>query len=406
VTPAAPEDGSPEVSTHSPAANLLLALAAVAVFSAAAECLCRLVDLRPRVGGAMANPPWMENRWLLAREDYREAFAAEGFLGRYYDVYEWDRWLFYRLRPNREVSFLDLFAPRAAREATRWTMHTSSQGYRTKPFEPKPAPGTRRVVALGDSSTFGWGVGDSEAYPARLEQALNRREGGQARWEVLNLGVPGYSTFQGRVMLEREALPLAPDVVTWSYLANDGAMTGEADRTTYAQRQGWLGAALEIAHHSRAYETLEAWIARLRRAGAGPAKTNVRNVASYADASTNMRDAVETARRAAVPIVLVANCVRASTAELIARAARDTATPYLDATALVERSVVQIAQAPAFALDREQLTQRYGASALAANPALYGFLPDGCHPNFVGHRLVADALSEIVAQAAEPEAHR
>jgi len=406
VTPAEPEAGSPEVSTHSYVANLLLALAAVFVFLAAAEGVCRLVDLRPRMGGAMANPPWMEDRWLLAREDYREAFAAEGFLGRYYEIYEWDRWLFYRLRPNREVSFLDLFAPRAAREATRWTMHTSAQGYRTKPFEPKPAPGRRRVVALGDSSTFGWGVEDSEAYPARLEDTLDRREGGRARWEVLNLGVPGYSTFQGRVMLEREALPLAPDLVTWSYLANDGAMTGEADRTTYAQRQGFLGAALQVAHHSRAYETLEAWIARLRRAGAGPVETNVRNVASYAEASTNMRDAIETARRAAVPIVLVANCVRGSTAELVARTGRETATPYLDATALVDRSVAQIAQAPVFAADRERLTQRYGSSALAANPALYGFLPDGFHPNFVGHRLIAHALSEIVAQAAAPEAER
>jgi lysophospholipase L1-like esterase len=406
VTSLAHEDARPGVSTHSYGVNLLLAAAALAVFLAAAEGVCRLVDLRPRMGGATANPPWMQHRWLLPRDDYREAFAAEGFLGRYYEVYEWDRWRFYRLRPNREVSFLDPFAPREARDATRWTVQTSAQGYRTKSFEAKPAPGIRRVVSLGDSSTFGWGVDGAEAYPARLEEALDRREGEQARWEVLNLGVPGYSTFQGRVMLEREALGLAPDVVTWSYLANDGAMTGEADRATYSQRQGWLGAALEVAHHSRAYETLEAWIARLRRAGVERPATNVRNVASYAEASANIRDAVHIARQAAVPLVLVANCVRGPVAEVVARVARETGTPYLDATALVERAVPQIAQDPTFAADRERLTQRYGAKALTANPALYGFLPDQCHPNGVGHRLIAEALCEIVARAAGPPAPR
>ncbi|HTF35302.1 MAG TPA: GDSL-type esterase/lipase family protein [Myxococcota bacterium] len=398
--------GRPGISTHSVVANLLLAAAALAAFLAAAEGVCRLVDLRPRMGSAMANPPWMQNRWLLARDDYRKAFADEGFLGRYYEVYEWDRWLFYRLRPNRELSFLDPFAPREGRESTRWTVHTSAQGYRTKPFEPKPAPGRRRVVALGDSSTFCWGVEGTEAYPARLEESLDQREGGGARWEVLNLGVPGYSTFQGRVMLERQALGLAPDVVTWSYLANDGAMTGEADRATYAQRQGWLGAALEFAHHSRAYETLEAWIARLRRADGEHPATNVRNVASYAEASANIGDAIQIARQAGVPLVLVANCVRGPVAEVVARVARETGTPYLDATALVDAAVPQIAQDPAFAADRERLAQRYGAEALAANPALYGFLPDRCHPNRIGHRVIADALGEIVARAAGPESAR
>ncbi len=384
-------------------ANLLLAVGAVSFFLATAEIVCRLVDLRPRMGGAMANPPWLQSRWLLPRDDYREAFAAGGFLGRYYDVYEWDRWRFYRLRPDREVSFLDPFTPPDAREATRWTVHTGPEGYRTPAFERAPKPGRLRVVALGDSSTFGWGVEDGETYPARLEAVLDRDEASSrdaGDWEVLNLGVPGYSSFQGRVMLEREALPLAPDVVTFSYLANDGAMTGEADRTTYAQREGPVGALLALLHRSRAYETLEAWIARARGGAAGRPRSDVRNIESLGEAGRNVREAVQLARQAGVPLVIVANCVRGNTAAVLANVAQETGAPYLDAAALVEAALPRIARDPEFAQDRERLAQRYGAHRLAADPRLYGFLPDLCHPNATGHRLIAEALAGIVKEAA------
>lgn len=382
--------------TQSRAANLMLAVGALVVFLTGAEVACRVFDLRPRMGGALSNPAWLQSRWLLPRDDYREAFAADGFLGRYYDVYEWDRWRFYRLRPDREVSFLDPFAPRASRAASRWTVHTGPEGYRTPAFAVRPSPGRTRVIALGDSSTFGWGVEDGDAYPAQLQRALTR-EGGA--WEVLNLGVPGYSTFQGRIMLEREALPLAPDVVLWSYLSNDGAMTGEADRSAYARREGAVGALLQLLHHSRAYETLEAWIAHARGAAASRPRDDVRNVASLAEAAANARESVTLARRAGVPIVLVANCVRGTTAAVLASVAQETGAPYLDATALVEAAIPRIASDPAFEADRRALTARYGAARLAKEPRLHGFLPDLCHPNATGHRLIAEALAPLVIRA-------
>lgn len=386
--------------------NLLLLLGTLALFLGGAEILARAVDLRPSMGGAVANPPWMANRWLLPREDYRDRLKEQGFLGRYYDLYEWDRWRFYRLRPNRDLELLDPLAPPHAVDESRWSVHTGPQGYRNPEYTPQPKPGERRVVALGDSSTFGWGVESVEAYPARLATALAREDGASDRWEVLNLGVPGYSTFQGLVMLTREALPLAPDVVLFSYLSNDGAMTGEPDRLAYARRSGWLGAVLEVLHRSRAFEALEAWIttarARLGGAAAAQPRSDVRNIESYREADENLRVAVAAAQAAGVPMVLVANCVRGPAAEVLARVAADTGTPYLDATALVEAAIPRIMTEPAFAKDRQRLAQRYGETTLVSTPMLFGFLPDACHPNAVGHRLIGDALASIVEKAAKP----
>lgn len=47
---------------------------------------------------------------------------------------------------------------------------------------PEPAPGGTRVLAVGDSVTFGWGVADDESWPARLS--------GELGVTVLNGGVP------------------------------------------------------------------------------------------------------------------------------------------------------------------------------------------------------------------------
>jgi lysophospholipase L1-like esterase len=384
--------------------NLLLAVASLAVFAAVAEIAARAFDLRPAGGAALANPPWLGDRRLL-RADYRDEMARAGVLARYYDLYEWDRFLFYRLRPNAHVELLDVFAPQAALARSRWSVHTNARGFRTPAFETRKADAALRVAVLGDSSTFGWGVEHFETYPERLVPPLAAALGvDAARLEVLNLGVPGYSTFQGRVLLERVALPLAPDAVVWSYLSNDGAVTGVSDRDTYARRLGWSGALLARLHASRAFEALEAWIAvaraRLRTPPEpSPYDAAQRNVPSYAAAAENVRDAVAAARAAGVPIVLLAQCIRGEPAQVMADVARETGTPFLDAPALLEARRAEIAGDARWASHREALRERYGADELAAHAIWLTHLPDRCHPNALGHRLVAESLAGVVAKA-------
>ena len=383
-------------------ANAALAIGSLALFAGALEGVARHVDLRPASGSALANPPWLGNRWLL-RADYRDEFASAGQLARYYDLYEWDRYLFYRLRPTTSLDLVDVFAPPAARERTRWHVQTNSHGFRTPEFSLGRTPGTVRVVVLGDSSTFGWGVDASEAYPQQLRAALAARlDLPLERVEVIDLGVPGYSSFQGLVLLQRLGLALSPDLVVWSFLSNDGAATGEDDQATYARRVGPAGALLEALHASRAFEALEGWIAVARArlhpiAPPDPQDPAQRNVASYQAARVNVRAAVESAHRAGVPIALVAQCVRGVPAELMAEVAHETGAPFLDATALLDAAVPMIANDARFAADRERISERYGAEPLAGHPRWLAFLPDRCHPNPLGHRLVADALAELVA---------
>lgn len=81
--------------------------------------------------------------------------------------------------------------------------------------------GALRVLALGDSFTFGVGAAENETFPVRLQAHL-RAAGLQA--EVWNAGAPGYGIPDEVGWYERWAAesPVTPDVVVIApFLAND-----------------------------------------------------------------------------------------------------------------------------------------------------------------------------------------
>jgi lysophospholipase L1-like esterase len=82
------------------------------------------------------------------------------------------------------------------------------------------SPGAVRILALGDSCTFGYRVAENETYPARLQELLDARYG-PGRYEVLNAGVEGHASLQGLVYLRERGLALRPAIVIFGYGFND-----------------------------------------------------------------------------------------------------------------------------------------------------------------------------------------
>lgn len=105
------------------------------------------------------------------------------------------------------------------------TLRTNRIGLRGP--EPR-ADGARRILAVGDSCTFGWRVSEAESYPAQLEAVLNRRAGGD-RYQVINAGVPGYTSYQGLVYLRERGLALRPEIVVIGFGFNDTFPTGDVE---------------------------------------------------------------------------------------------------------------------------------------------------------------------------------
>ncbi len=88
--------------------------------------------------------------------------------------------------------------------------------------EPRPeADGDAglRVVCLGDSFTFGWGVEDDETFPVFVEQQLDAAI--EAPVDVINGGLPGYNTYQEHQLYKKLMAPMKPDFVVVAWYMND-----------------------------------------------------------------------------------------------------------------------------------------------------------------------------------------
>ncbi len=108
-------------------------------------------------------------------------------------------------------------------ENTTFRVTTDGNGLRPPWHESKE--GTR-VLAMGCSTTYGWGVGDSETFPYRLQEHL--RSSGKTA-QVINGGQPGYTSFQGLwlwdELLEREEA----DVVLLGFVVQDARRAAYTD---------------------------------------------------------------------------------------------------------------------------------------------------------------------------------
>ncbi len=87
--------------------------------------------------------------------------------------------------------------------------------------EAKP-PGVFRILAAGDSFTYGKGVAFDDTYPKRLERALNwfgDRRG--TVYQVLNAGVSQRSTPEELELIKANTERFAPDLIVLGYCLND-----------------------------------------------------------------------------------------------------------------------------------------------------------------------------------------
>jgi lysophospholipase L1-like esterase len=111
-----------------------------------------------------------------------------------------------------------------AREEFRVRVRTNGAGFRGPALPGPKAAHVYRIVVLGDSFTWGYGVRERQAYPARLEGRLNAQlhaRGSRRRVEVVNLGLPGAGPLDYLHHLRHTGLPLAPDLVVVGLFAND-----------------------------------------------------------------------------------------------------------------------------------------------------------------------------------------
>ncbi len=106
----------------------------------------------------------------------------------------------------------------------------NSWGFRDRERQKAKPNGAFRILALGDSFTFGAGIKFKEdLYTALLEEKLNRAGDHSLHFEVINTGIKGLGTAQQQQYLREKGLALDPDLVVVGHVLND-AETPELKR--------------------------------------------------------------------------------------------------------------------------------------------------------------------------------
>lgn len=174
-----------------------------------------------------------------------------------------DRWGLYKLAYTHELvgkKQIDWKARKrlAAPVYKGVTWEVNQDGFRGPLIPKEKLPHTRRLLFLGSSITFGWGVPAAEVFPEIVRKGLQKAFP-DISLETINAGVPGYSSFQGLLYLETILPRFRPDVVVAEFGINDGTVaTGKQDKDwrprfsdTVPQalrRSGWGRLVLRLFH--------------------------------------------------------------------------------------------------------------------------------------------------------------
>lgn len=178
-------------------------------------------------------PPWVDGLRILQQDESLSWSNRPGVQRRYMDVYspvhmEQDRTELLR-------SFWPHMPP-SLRGNPTWEVSINSAGFRDTEFSKEKRSSALRIICLGDSWTFGANVDQKDAYPQRLGALLPERLPA-ADFEVLNLGVLAYSSYQGLELLKTTLIDLTPDVALIGYGMNDASVAGYRDKDMPLYRQ-------------------------------------------------------------------------------------------------------------------------------------------------------------------------
>ena len=265
----------------------------------------------------------------------------------------------------------------------------------------QPRSGAVRVLALGDSITFGMGVAQDKTFPAQTEALLNARSPG-APVEVLNMGIPGYNTLHELAQLREIGFGLHPDVVVLGYLHNDIELStdqkehlGEPEQRKEAGQRSWARQVKSLANSSwsglKKHSLFAAWLSPYLGNALRP--LGVQGLGQVGEVKDQYVDSNPKWQRVQQALLEMKRLTSERNIDFVVMVI-PAMTNFTDATYPI-KEYHQAVMA---------FCHRNGIAALDLLPAFWGHdgtkfwisATDG-HPNAEGQRIIAGALSEFLA---------
>ena len=400
---------TPATQTTSSWQRLLLVVSAPLMFLLMSEAAVRVsgidTDLARNENFEIGVPVWLldDENWVdiqRGRLSEPEGVRAEDVS--WLQHFEEARYIEYKLKPHIEVDANNPFNAIEFEKGTTFRLTSNADGFRTKEFVAKQS-GVTRIVTIGDSSTFGWGVDPDYTYQYLLEQRFDRHGGGST--EVLNLGISGHTSRHGRAVFERYVLDLDPDLLIISYGANDARYVLQSADEVLDDDDSWRGHVRSVLYRFEtfrllrrvilsAYDPFDASQARADLEG------NERQLVPSVERDTymeNLQFLITAARESGARAALLAVCAPPAYVRGMRYVAETEGVPLVDALELFRDHLEDLRQHRLYADEVRFYEALYGLEAMSEQSHLY-VTTDGCHPGRAGHSLIADAFYDALSE--------
>lgn len=117
-----------------------------------------------------------------------------------------------------------------------YQVETNSKGLREESFNRSPPANTTRILFIGDSFTYGWGVNESERFTDLFEERLNKEY--SKRFQTINAGIPGTGLEDFYLFLRERGAGYHPDYLIVPFQKSDVFSTDDSDRLEKKARKG------------------------------------------------------------------------------------------------------------------------------------------------------------------------
>ena len=201
-----------------------------------------------------------------------------------------DSKLLWKLEPNRRFETGNDVTEINALGLREKLLHSDTKKQREK-----------RIIVTGDSSIYGWGVKDNETYAVYLERELRRRFKNPI--EVINLGVPGYSTEQTIRLLDELGWQYQPDLVIVSNIFSDCNIDAFQDKNALALTDPERSSLHNALQKSRLYCAIHMpWVQYQSELNQNPNRVLMPGIPVGPNAAVTLENLTETLSLSRVPL--------------------------------------------------------------------------------------------------------
>jgi|GEM_PF-1281251 len=345
-------------------------------------------------------PLWAydEANMSLAGDIYRQILDNElpAESARWLDLFTRDRDVYYKMKPGIDTRVTNTVNRRELEREIRVHMHSSAEGFRTEDIPVEKGPGVFRIACLGDSTTFGWGVNQKERFSHLLQEKLNCLKDPRT-FQVLNFGIPGYTSHHGLQVLEHYVLKYAPDLVILSFGANDGRKIPSAIKKMLLQPT-LVQRIKGVLSRFKTYRLLRKLLLSLynpldRHMDQKDARIAREPFVTPSEYSRNLEEFIDTGRKHGFRTILLGLCCPLDYMAKMSAVGRREGVLAVDGMHLLLGQLKAIEEGTAFQNEADWYRDLYGAEILRKRRILY-VTSDSCHPNIIGHRILAGFLLE------------